>query len=526
MKKSTLGIILLGFLFSPIFLSFSYATLLLENIPLDSWVYSVVDELYSQGLFPELHKDVKPYTRGEIATWVLDINIRQKEGGLKLTDSQLWMISKLNQEFKYELEELFNVGQTDGERQDVIKYGANPVAHLNLTDGDSSYGRLQAKFDLGIQFGRRFVVKDRVVIDTKAEKERSYQTREWKKNLGGTFDIAYTNIDAGYFTLLLGRDHIRWGPSSRDVLLLSDQIPPFDMIKAEGKLGSFKLVWFATVLDQIYIPPFWQGLNSEDGFWAKRYLSGHRLNLKSKAGIEMGLSEMVLYGGENRNFEPYYLIPILPYYGEQYNRDIDDNILWSLDLSVTWFRNKEIYLELLVDDFQYDFKSEPQQTGYQIGLNQTDPFGFKRSYLNIEYTKINNWVYGQNKPWNVYTFDGRGMGSILGPDADRWCLRLTYHWTKDIDLGIREEYRRKGEGRIETPQPGAVPASKNFPSGVVEYTNQLRFTVAYQPSSRLKLDITGEYDRVRNLNNQSGKKDNTLVFWTQLSLSLWKEKKF
>ena len=317
MKKSTLGIILLGFLFSPIFLSFSYATLLLENIPLDSWVYSVVDELYSQGLFPELHKDVKPYTRGEIATWVLDINIRQKEGGLKLTDSQLWMISKLNQEFKYELEELFNVGQTDGERQDVIKYGANPVAHLNLTDGDSSYGRLQAKFDLGIQFGRRFVVKDRVVIDTKAEKERSYQTREWKKNLGGTFDIAYTNIDAGYFTLLLGRDHIRWGPSSRDVLLLSDQIPPFDMIKAEGKLGSFKLVWFATVLDQIYIPPFWQGLNSEDGFWAKRYLSGHRLNLKSKAGIEMGLSEMVLYGGENRNFEPYYLIPILPYYGEQ-----------------------------------------------------------------------------------------------------------------------------------------------------------------------------------------------------------------
>ena len=525
MNKSTLGIILLAFLFSPVFLSFSYATLL-ENIPLDNWVYPVLDELYSQGLFPSLHKDVKPYTREEIAALVLDINLKQRDGGLKLTDSQLWMVSKLNQEFRYELEELYYTDQTDENKPDVLRYGTSPVAYFNLSEKDSSYGRLQAKFDLGIQFNRRFVLKDRVVIDNQAEKERSYQAREWKKDLAGTFDIAYANVDAGYFTLLLGRDRLRWGPSSRDVLLLSDQIPPFDMIKAEGKIGSFKLVWFATALDQIYIHPFWQDLNNEEGFWAKRYLSGHRLNFKIKAGIEMGLSEMVLYGGENRNFEPYYLIPILPYYGEQYNRDIDDNILWSLDLSVTWFRNKEIYLELLVDDFQYDFKSEPQQTGYQIGLNHTDPFGFKRSYLNIEYTQINNWVYGQNKPWNVYAFDGRGIGSTLGPDADQWSLGLTYHWTKDIDLCISEEYRRKGEGRIDAPQTGAVPDLKKFPSGVVEYANRLKFTVTYQPSARLKLDITGEYDRIRNLNNQSGKKDNTLVFWTQLSLSLWKERKF
>jgi len=28
----------------------------LENIPLDSWVYSSIEELYTQGLFPELIK--------------------------------------------------------------------------------------------------------------------------------------------------------------------------------------------------------------------------------------------------------------------------------------------------------------------------------------------------------------------------------------------------------------------------------------------------------------------------------------
>ena len=522
MNKRTFGIIILGFLFSSVFLSDVKATLL-ENVPLDSWVYSAVDELYTQGLFPELHKEVKPYSRGEIASLVLKINLRQRDGGLNLTDSQLWLISKLNQEFKYELKELYYADPAEQSETNVVKYGTSPVVSFNLAEGDSSYGRVQARFDLGLEFNRKMVWHDRVVVDNQAQKERSYQTREWKHHLAGTFDEAYANLNLRYFNLLLGRDHVQWGPGNRDVLLLSGQIPPFDMIKAEARFGSFKLIWFSTVLDQIHIAP---ELYHISGYWAKRYLSGHRLNLKLKAGLETGISEVVLYGGKDRNPEAYYLNPLLPYYGEQYNRDTDDNVLWSWDLSITWFRNKEFYFELLVDDFQYDFKSEPHQTGYQLGLNYAEPFGFKRSYLNLEYTKINNWVYGQNKPWNVYTYDGRGIGSILGPDADRWSLGLTYHWTKDFDFMIAEEYRRKGEGRIETPQAGAVPASAKFPSGVVEYTNQMQFVVSYQPNANLKLDIVGEYDKVRNPDNQSGKKEDTFILWAKLSLNLWKESKF
>ena len=515
MTKKTLSTIFLCFLSSFIFLSSSHATLL-ENIPLDSWVYPVVDELYCQGLIPSFHKNVKPYTRGEVASLILEINLKQNEGSLKLTDSQLWLISKLNQEFKYELEELYY--ERDGDDHTVLKYGASSIAHLTLAEGDSSYGRLQARFDVGLQFNKKFVLKDRVVIDTKAEKETRYQAREWKRNLTGTLDEAYANVDIRYFHILLGRDHLRWGPGKSDVLLLSDLIPPFDMIKMEGKVGSFKLVWFATILDQIDAPYY--------GFLAKRYFSGHRLSLKLKMGIEMGLSEVVVYGGENRNIEPYYLNPILPYYGEQFNRDIDDNVLWSFDFSLSTFKNKELYFELLVDDFQYDFESEPHQTGFQLGLNWADPFGWKRSYVNLEYTKINNWVYGQNKPWNVYTYQGRGIGSILGPDADRWSLGLIYHFTKDVDLGFLEEYKRKGEGRIDTPQDPAVPSSKKFPSGVVEYTNQLKFVATYQPRANFKLDLSGEYDKVKNLANISGKKEDDFIFWTKLSLNLWKEKEF
>ena len=517
MIKRALKISLIAFLLSSFSSPILKATLL-ENIPMDSWVYGVVNELHCQGFFPSLHKNVKPYTRGEIASLVLEVNLRQKGGDLRLSDSQLWLLNKLNSEFRYELEELYyEEHKTKGDRT-ILRYGTSPVAYTTLAEGDSSYGRLQTRFETSLQFDKRFVLKDRVVIDTKAEKERRYKGRKWKNHLTGVLDEAYANIEMGYFHLLLGRDHMRWGPGREDVLLLSDQIPPFDMIKMEGKLGSFKFIYFATALDD-WVSDYY-------GFRVKRYLSGHRINLKLRFGVEMGISEVVLYGGENRHPEAYYLNPLLPYYGEQYNQGSDDNILWSFDITLSTFKNKELYFELLVDDFQYDFESEPHQTGFQVGLNYVSPLGWGKSYLNAEYTKINNWVYGQNKPWNVYTYHGWGMGSILGPDADRWSFELIYHFTKNIDLAFLEEYRRKGEGRITIPQTPAVPSSKKSPSGVVEHTNEHQFTVTYQPSANLKLDLSAEYNKIKNLDNESGKKEDTFVFMAKVSFNLWKERRF
>ncbi|MCK4404873.1 MAG: hypothetical protein KAW02_07255, partial [candidate division Zixibacteria bacterium] len=340
MTKQALKIILIAFLLSSILSPISKATLL-ENIPLDSWIYRVVDELHCTGLFPSLHKNVRPYTRGEIASLVLETNLKQKEGGLRLSESQLWLLHKLNQEFRFELEELYYKKHKNKGDQSILRYGISPVAHATLAEGDSSYGRLQTRFEVSLQLNQKFVLKDRVVIDTKAERERRYKGSEWKNHLTGVLDEAYAKVDFRYFHLLLGRDHIRWGPGREDVLLLSDQIPPFDMIKIEGRVGSFKLIYFATALnDWIY----------DYGFRAKRYLSGHRINLKLRFGLEMGISEVVLYGGENRHPEAYYLNPLLPYYGEQYDKDMDDNILWSFDIVLSMFRNKEIYFELLVDD--------------------------------------------------------------------------------------------------------------------------------------------------------------------------------
>ncbi len=489
----------------------------LETVPLDSWIYQAVDELHCQGFFSSLHTDVRPYTRGQIASMLLEINQGQNGGSPKLTDSQLWLLGKLNQEFRNELQELLEKSRGETSQHKTIRYAVSPVGHLILAENDSSYGRLQARLEIGLQFGDRFVLKDRAVEDTKAIKERTYRGREWRSGLTGVVDQSYANINLKYLQLLVGRDHLRWGPGRDDVLLLSDQIPPFDMVKAEAEFGSFRLISFVTVLDKISY--------SGDDLPARRYLSGHRVNMKLRFGVEMGFSEVVLYGGENRTMELYYLNPLLPYYGEQYDYSKDDNILWSIDLTLSMFRNKEMYFEIMIDDFQSDFSSEPHQIGYQIGLNHADPFGLSRSYLNLEYTKIRNWVYGQVQPWNLYTYYGQCMGSVLGPDADRMALRLLYHLTNDIDLAFSGELKRKGEGRICVFPSSPVPYPEKFPSGVVEQTNRYQLDFTYQPGARFKLDLSAGYNHIQNPENQGRKKQEAFFLRTKLSLNLWKERK-
>ncbi|MFH0931257.1 MAG: capsule assembly Wzi family protein [Candidatus Zixiibacteriota bacterium] len=494
----------------------------LENIPLDSWVYSSIEELYTQGFFPELHRNVRPYTRGNIASYLKEINSRKEKGDLNLTQTQSWIIEKLNQEFEYELKSL---SENEKEEPKRLKAGFNQFLYLvknrfESNGDDSSYARGKLAIEGAFQW-KNFLFKDRVIIDTKAEKEKNLFGQKWKSDLTGIFDQGYIKGNFKYFELQWGRDYLRWGPGSRDFLLLSGFSPPFDMLKLSGEIGIFRFDFFATGLDEFFLPDS-NPIDPSPDFSAKRYLSGHRINLKLKSGVEIGLSEVVVYGGEKRKLEPYYLNPLFIFYAEQFNHNIDDNLLWSLDFSLTHFKNKEFYAELLIDDFQYDFKSEPQQIGFLLGAKTADLFGFSKSYLTLEYAKVNTWVYGQNKPWNIYTYRDVGIGSSSGPDADYIYANLLYHFNKNLQFSFSFKSKRKGEGKIGV-QPSPVPKNVKFPSGTVESTSGFILKGAFQPEAHLFLEGIIGYTHIKNYLNISEEKENNLYFKLNFNYNLWKE---
>lgn len=479
MKRKTLFFFVLLLLWQA---DLSYSASL-EYIPIDSWVYSALEELHTTGLLPDLHKNIRPYSRGEIASHLKDIQKRVEKGELKLDDDQIWLIEKLEQRFKYEFEEISS-------QKSRVKYGIDPLFYL-YQEKDSTSFRFKMRFEGAIQLGEKFLLRQRATVDNQSDRETIYYAKKWKNNLVGTMDEAYALVDLKYLQLLFGREALMWGPSLRDNLLLSGYSPPLDMLKLQAEFGSFKLVYFTTILDQIQL--------SSDNI-AKRYFSAHRINWKSDFGLELGLSEVILYGGVNREIEPYYLNPLLPYYVEQFNKGKDDNPLWSIDFNFT-FRSKEFYAEFLIDDFQYDFETEPHQLGYKLGINWHKPFKLKRTFLNLEYTRINKWVYGEYPFWNIYTYHDVSMGSSLGPDADDIYIKILHHLSKDFSFSLSAEYRRKGEGRIDEMQEPVVPFPDRFPSGTVEYTKRLNLTSFYQPNSDLQVALWFDYRNIKNCQN-------------------------
>ena len=482
--------------------------LCLENVSLDSWVYPYLEELHTVGLFANLHKDVKPYSKKELVSSLKEIRNRIETGQLKLDQDKLWLIERLEQKFKYELED-------SSCKKSGVSYGVDPNFYL-YQEKDSASARFKMKFEAGAQLGDKFLLKHRAIIDNQPDRQTDYFAKKWKGNLIGTTDEAYGLADLKYIQLFVGRESFVWGPSQRDNLLLSGHFPALDMINLQSQIGSFKLVYFTTILDPLQI--------SKDST-AKRYFSGHRLDWKSNFGLELGFSEVILYGGTNRTVEPYYLNPLLFYYAEQFNHRYDDNPLWSVDFDFV-FKSKELYGELLIDDFQYDFRTEPNQIGYKLGFNWNGPFRLKRTFLNFEYTRINRWVYGQNVQWNIYTYHNVGMGSFLGPDADDIFVKLSHHLSRDFSFSLSAEYKRKGQGRIDEPQKSAVPFTGGFPSGTVEYTKNLNLCSSYQPNSNLQIRVWLEYQSIRNYLNLDDVDKDSFQIGLELSYTFLKENFF
>ncbi len=504
----------------------------LEEIPLDSWVYPVIDELHYQGFFPKLFIADKPYTRGEITAELVSVKGGIENETLNLKLHQRWLFERLFDEFKLELAPPKIIPRSNN--VGVVR-GFNP-SYPSLTFRWGSAFNLKSDFHkeaepfhklvfdayVGMQVDNDFYFRTRARVENHVSQNRSVRARSWTHNdLGGTLDDTYLKYHHKYFDFIFGRERLQWGPGFSEVDLISPNPPPFDMLRFKATYKALRFQFFFTRLDD--------AINPVSPFDAvPRYFSAHRLAVKPWRWLEVSLSEVVLYGGPNRKLEWYYLMPFVPFYGEQYNNFKDDNPLWSIDWTLTPFKNFAQYGEFLIDDFQIDCIgggcSEPQQIGIRLGLFAGSLGPYKNNSVNLEYSRINNYVYGQNRYYNIYLYHGVPIGALQGPSADYVLLRYRQYFSKNFDAGLSAEYRRKGQDSIAV-QTVKVPFAK-FPLGVVEKTLTFQFSAAYQYKAHLfaRLDFgTKNRDNAGNIPGAAGRDRFISV---QLGYNFWWENRY
>lgn len=317
------------------------------------------------------------------------------------------------------------------------------------------------------------------------------ETRPWGDYFRASFDHGGLGYKGGRFSLFMGRDELAWGLDRDRGLLCSGTAPTMDMFK------------FTYLEDKVLFTSAHSKLRrGDEDPWdesVNRYVSAHRLDLKFWPGLTFSVSEVVLYGGENRTFDPVYLNPISVLYAEQWNSRAQDNVLFAGDLALLFPRSAELRFEVVVDDFQYDF-SKAHEIGFGVDLKARNKLLDLYSLFGCSYFHIRNGTYGHKVEYNRYTHENRIIGYPYGPDGDLVEVWFAFSLPTEALWTVRFSQRRQGEGRVSDPQ-NQPPEDESFPSGTVEKTLRLGFDVSWRPTYNWLIEGGLEWYGVRNKHN-------------------------
>ncbi len=409
-----------------------------------------------------------PYTRSEVEYYLDRILGSLGEGRENLSERQRYLLDRLKQEF-------MGKASRPGDREDVplwyIKEGRR-FATLDLSAGiefvkkeDKERGEVRGISRPGIlvDLGNNITLQTEYYLQMGPERGSNIGTMKPGprvtsfRGLTSEYQLGYLSYRGNRWGLKAGRDYIHWGNNLREGLLFSRTAGSIDQIAFDLSISRFRLTGVHGVLDA-EIP---------------RRLAAHRLSIELPHHIYIGVGESVIYTG--RSFDYTYLLPTSSFYANQYNEEGDDNILWGFDFKIPVRRRFLLYGEVLIDDFQYE--NDPPAPD-KVGFNLTSETLFQVGRMDVEismgYTYLDIFTYAhKDSTLNCYVMGegdpGRNalIGSSLGPDADRWNLKILTGVHPRVDITLGGNFTRRGEGnslrdwdRKEDPDPP-------FPSGRV-----------------------------------------------------------
>ncbi|MFQ6040041.1 MAG: capsule assembly Wzi family protein [Candidatus Poribacteria bacterium] len=464
---------------------------------LDEWVELALQKLETDGVTGGIHSSSGPFTRSQVAQIIAKAQSRITVGRVKPNPIDIQLLEKLTQEFSDELSEI---------REEAVNRGLRFVTNPQFRHFPKYQHKISpaCQAAIGYSLGKNFFLYEEFEVSEIGDKypqegkTASKRLNPWRANYVADFTRVYLGFSVSTFDVQIGRDKIFWGPGYRGALGISDNSPPFDLILLRGDFGPVRGYSFAAVLDKMW--------SEKHKYLANRYLSGHRLDWQVNDRLELGLSEIILYGGDARDIEWQYVNPILPYYASQYNSKLDDSTLFDNNtMFVSDFAFKpvdgvRIYGEALIDDFQYE-NHDPNAIGLLAGFYLSNLKKYPNLGIRAEYVRINRWAYTHLVTENQYTHFGSIIGHWLGTDADDLYLELNHFLNVNAYIRLSYEFQRKGEATVEDRYRGEDYKGIKFPSGVVENRHKFGVQVTYEPISGWRLDTSYKYSLLRNEGN-------------------------
>ncbi len=313
-------------------------------------------------------------------------------------------------------------------------------------------------------------------------------------NHGSNSGIGFEN---SWFIFQISRGKENWGAGNDIQLSLSKYSSSYDYFLLGSDYGKIRVRYIHGFLEKV------ENVN--------RYITARALEYTNKKSLVIGLSETVIYSGENRSFDIGYLNPVSSHLEIELNNrlnivgDGNSNAVWQFHLDLLPFKNFRFSFNFLYDEFVLD-------PDIQIGKENGKAFSSRlaysptisNKYLLTFYCSIINVgtpTFRHGTGTNNFTQSGRPLGWSGGSDGQEIHMGINYFNYKNLITSFSFGLFEIGEESIinRAFDPYKDYMKGKFPSGQVEKNYFYRLEVSY--SWKFKYSISFIAERYQNFNS-------------------------
>lgn len=473
------------------------------NIPIDSPFYRNLDTLISQGLIKSDLSSTRPFTRAEAGRLLAEA-IEQAEKK-EISPSSADLLKKMSKEYVDEISEIKVLGSAPKTYlKPVDEFSINynfldgPFSIFNnegidYYDGHNAMAQFQSRGRLWNVFS--FYIQPLFLYNQRYKGIDENDDTEIRLHKG------YVKFTVDNFELEAGRDSLWWGPGYHGSLLMSNNARPFDMIKISNPRTTL-LPWIFSCLGPFRFNLLFSRLDDDEhnitdkstgDDLSKPYLYGLRFDFKPHPLVEVGLSHLVLFGGEGRGISFTDFLKIAYSNKNRDDTELDSNQQFAIDFAIII---PDVHrLIPLADSIKLygewgaeDTGTPPDRRAYLAGIALNDTFMVKGMKLRAEeYADLSPgsvptaWYSHSSYPM---TYSGRVFGHHAGIDSDDLFIELVQTLDNKFSYKIGFDKERNGISQSNTQE---------------KY--QYFLETGYSIAEWLDLAIRYSYEEISNYNN-------------------------
>lgn len=342
---------------------------------------------------------------------------------------------------------------------------------------------------------KNFGLYSSVAVDEAYKRDKMYfgATGKLENKVTSRSNESYLQWENKNFILFAGRINRNYGLIGDNSLILSNNPFSFDHFAFTFKNRVLKYTAIFGRLNDVY------GFDIRDSVsnyqWSKRFLTIHRFEVSLSKKIEIGFTDVILFGGKDAFPQFQYINPVnFLFMSKMSDRkgyeETNANALMCFDLYYKPSNNLTLFGQFLIDDMDFTKSLRaifPDRVGYSAKVIYTDLF--PESQISLSYNRVSNWTYNSFYTWGNYTYYGKSLGYPRNGSENLKLGFDSFNFSPFM-LGFEimaEQYRAQD---LNAP---FIAVKTDFPLGIPEKSLSLKFNTAFIPNSFFSVNLTTEY---------------------------------